>query len=229
MNLKFNLNLHMYLYNAIIILMISCCTNQDNCPRYVQVPASIMPVNVEYHVDDTILLSSTFHKDVQTFNSDYEDIGLTDMSELEWQPTTIISRIDTIGQSEITALAKYFDFVENDDYNYHLFIESEDFSALDGSYRFRNDTFDLQIRLVPKKIGTYLLRQQCGANSLGEQKFPGRCPGENVDAWVKMNNGDSNNIHLLAQSPDLFWNTIFLYNPKNSFYDDGGYFFKVVP
>jgi len=229
MILKFKLGLGMILFNAIIILMIAGCTNQEDCPRYVQVPAFITPKSIEYHIGDTITITSKFHKDVQTFNSEFKEIDLTDMSDLEWQPTTIISRIDTIGQSQITAVDKYFYFVENAEYNYHLFIESQDFSALDGSYNFHNDSFDLQIQLVPKKIGTYLLLQQCGANVLGKQRFPGRCPGENVDAWVKMNNGDSNNIQLLLQSPDSFWNTTFLYNPKANFYEDGGYCFKVVP
>jgi len=227
--MKIKSDFEIIFFYLLIILLICSCTKQENCPRYVQVPALISPINIEFHVNDTITIISKFHKVVQTFNSELKEIELTDMSELDWQPSTIISRIDTIGQSNFTAIAKYFHFVENVKYNYHLFIESDDFSALDGSYNFSNDSFDLQIQLVPKKIGTYLLRQQCGANALGNQKFPGRCPGENVDAWVKMNNGDSNNIQLLALSPDPFWNTLFLYHSKSNFYDDGGYCFKVLP
>jgi hypothetical protein len=111
-------------------------------------------------------------------------------------------------------------------------IISNDFSLLQGKYNYHNDTFDLQIKLIPLKTGTYFLRQESTTGQSEIQNFPDKCPGENVDVWVTMNNYQTindNNIDLLTESSDTHLNTWILTNPKTNFYNFGGYCFRVIP
>ncbi|MEP6793467.1 MAG: hypothetical protein ABJB16_04010 [Saprospiraceae bacterium] len=216
--------------NLLTIVGISSCIKHENCPRYVQIPAFITPAQSAYHLGDTISIISKFYKDVKAFNSEYTElIERIDAGNFVWDPSTSIERIDTIGLANITTIDKYFSLVEDSNYNYHMFVESDQFSAMDGQYNYKNDTFDLRIRLIPKKIGTYFILQKSGVGFFGNQKFPQKCPGLNVEAWVQMNHAENNNIELLSESPDSFFNTLILGNPKGNFYDVGGYCFKVIP
>jgi len=214
------------------ILVISSCNDQKKCPIYVQIPAQIIPQKAEYHLGDTIKIISKFHHDILAYDSEEKEIGNFNMTNVEWKPLTVISRIDTLGQAGTSKIHLYFSFVENINYDYKLILISDDFSALEGEYNYKEDSFDLQIKLIPKKIGSYFLRQESTTFDYGDQDFPGKCPYENVDARVKMNNYDDlndNNINLLSESPDTHFNTWILTDPKTNFFNFGGYCFKVVP
>lgn len=217
------------IFLILISYMINGCINQEDCPRYAKISANLFPKKMDFHIGDTITISSKFHKEVLVFNSEQKEIGTLDLSAINWMPSTSIFRIDTIGQGGVTTIHKYFFFIDDARYDYNLFIESENFSALDGDYNFRNDSFDLEIRIITKRPGTFFLTQEAGTGFQSEQKFPNKCPGINIESWVNMNNGEDNNVQLLQSSPDSFWSSQILNNPQENFFNNGGYCFRVLP
>ena len=209
--------------------LLMACQKFEDCPRYLVITASIKPALREYHIGDTIRIISKFDKHVDGVNSDLEDLGKFNTEGTSWRPATAIFRIDTLGQGAKTTVGSYFDFVENENYNYHLFYVSE-LSGIDGEYNYDNDSFDLQVMLIPKKEGTFFLHQGSGFGSSHNeiQNFEGHCNGVIADAWVSMNADSSNNIELFLESPDPHWNTWLLNKPVERFQHVGGYCFKVI-
>ena len=213
---------------SLSFFLLACHTPED-CPRYLIISASINPALEEYHIGDTILIISKFDKYVSGVNSDLEPIGEFNTEGMQWSPATAIFRIDTLGQATKTSVGTYFEFIENEIYNYHLLYTS-DISGIAGEYNYGNDSFDLEVKLIPKKVGTFFLRQGSGIgiSSNENQNLEGHCKGSNPSGWVSMNGDSANNIELLSESPDPYWNTWVLNKPVERFQHVGGYCFKVV-
>ncbi|HQX43543.1 MAG: hypothetical protein KA251_02265 [Saprospiraceae bacterium] len=212
------------LYFALLFLITSCdgCKDPDECPDRFHIPAEIIPYKAEYHIGDTISFVSKFRYYVHEIRTD-KDYNL---KNINFNPNTLINYLDTIGSSKIT---NYFTMiVENN--NYKEFIFSGGSSELDGQYELNNDTFSLRFKLIPRKIGNFLLIQKCGIGpNFGDSDFPGRCTGIGYDVIVRMNEGKDGNIEILKTSKDSLYSKLFLLNPENNFYNKGGFCFRVVP
>jgi hypothetical protein len=214
----------------IIASLMSC--NQEDCPRYFQIPATISPAKSEYHLGDTITIVSKFHRKVLAFNSNQEELRYFDMQGILWEPVTIIQKTDTIGAVATSSIQKNFEFIYDPAYDYKYYNFSEGGDDIDGEYTYANDTFSLVVKLVAKRPGTFLLRQGSGILA-GEspQDYPGSCNKyDGFDVWVQMNGGIGNNIELLNESPDTHWNTWYVQQERDNklFSRSGGYCFKVV-
>ncbi|MEP6646486.1 MAG: hypothetical protein ABJC12_05315 [Saprospiraceae bacterium] len=175
---------------------------------------------------------SKFFKDVILFDSEEKKLGIASMSGVEWKPVTVIFRIDTLGQGGMSTINKYFYFLDNTNYDYHMHLVTADVSILEGEYNYEKDTFSLLVKIIPKAIGTYFLRQGSNTGQDGNQIFHGKCNGNNVDAWVDMNkfqNNNDNNIELLTESPDTFFNSWVLSNRATNIDHFGGFCFRVIP
>jgi hypothetical protein len=165
-------------------VIISSCKDYEECPNSLVITASIEPTKLEYSVGDTIKIVSKFGKWVDGFNSEGKFLRQFNTEGLDWFPITLISRTDTIEKRPST-LKEYFDFIEDANYNYHLYSLSDNSSGLDGEYSFFRDTFELQIKLVAKVSGTYVLLQKSGDALFGDQDFPGKCRGSGLYGWVR--------------------------------------------
>ena len=204
------------------------CRNLEDCPDSLNISAYLEPNKLEYKVGDTIKIMSKFGKWVDGFNSEGKLIGQFNTEGLDWFPITLISRTDIV-EDRPTTLKEYFDFIEDPKYDYHLYSASDNSSGLDGEYNYFQDTFELQIKLVAKVEGTFVLLQKSGNTFFGEQDFPGKCPGRGLDGWVNMNDGSKNNIYLLHESPDSTWNYWTFVDSIEYFQYNGGFCFKVNP
>lgn len=218
-----------YLFFA-ISLLIGC--EKPECPRYIQIPTSVIPAKIDFHIGDTISIVSKFHREeVLGFDSEEKEIGFIDVSEFNWNPTITILKTDTLDQEGDTI--KYFKLIDNPEYDYDFFIGPVEVSFFGGLYNYNNDSFDLSIKIIACKAGTYFLKQEGFKGSGEELNFSDKCPGiDVVDVWVKMNNIENypgNNIVLLAESPYHYYNTAILENPIANFYHVGGYCFRVLP
>lgn len=220
------------------IVFFSSCTKFEDCPRYFQIKAKIVPQKDEYHVGDTITVVSKFHRQVTAFNSEQDEIGTFDMKGIKWKPISVIYRIDTIAHQDNplfsvvnTDLLYLFDSI----YDYEIFESSTFGNSLLGEYNYSGDSFDLEYKFVCLNVGIFLLEHsslvEAGAGE--PQDFPGICKrtGSNFDVWVEMNLGINNNVHLLKESPDPHWNSWFVNQEKdrNLFSELGGFCFRVVP
>ena len=65
---------------------------KDECPSLFEIPIEISPKKLEYHIGDTITLTSKFYKMV------YENVTKKTyiMGEIRWKPVCAIHRIDSI-------------------------------------------------------------------------------------------------------------------------------------
>jgi hypothetical protein len=171
-----------YLVLSIIIILglHTSCRDFEDCPYYLSINASTNPNKVEYKVGDTIKVISKFGKWVDGLNSEGKLIGQFNSEDLNWFPITLVSRTDTV-ENRPSTLKEYFDFIYDENYDYHLYTLSDNSSGLEGEYRFLNDSFDLQIKLVAKAPGTFVLLQKSGNSSFASQDFPGKCSGSGLD------------------------------------------------
>lgn len=218
------------------ILSFSSCIKQENCPRYFQVPFDLSPINIEYHVGDTLKVISKFSRHVLAYNGERNAIGRFDMKGILWKPVSVLFRIDSI---EIKDNPRYSDFTSNFEYikqvdmNYNVTPQTDYGNMLWGEYHYSNDTFYLSYNVVCKKPGIYLLENSSDIiPGHGAQDFPGSCSKRNgFDVWVLMNGGINNHVELLKESPDPHWNTWLVQQEKDNklFSELGGYCFKVIP
>jgi len=219
---------HLFVKIFVILGMYSSCRDYEECPDSLVINAIIEPSKLEYNVGDTIKIISKFGKWVDGFNSEGKLIGQFNTEGLSWIPVTLISRTDTV-EDRPSTIKEYFDFIEDVNYNYHLYTLSDNSSGLDGEYNFFQDTFELKIKLVAKSEGTFVILQKSGIELFGEQDFPGKCPGRGLYGWVNMNEGSKNNIYLLHESPDSTWNYWTFGDSIEYFQHNGGFCFKVNP
>lgn len=211
------------------LLILFSCRKPEDCPNYFELPIKIIPAKETYEVGDTLTFTSKFYKKVLAYNIQREALKPYDMSGIDWQPVTFIYRTDSTDEAGISIIMRFFDFIEDPSFNYKLMQYSEGSTGLIGEYNFENDTFFLTYRLIARKPGTFM--SEFGSNLLeayNTQDFPGNCNRNGFTATALMNDGADNNIDLLKESPNSFWNTWVLQDPKARFHKFGGYCFKVV-
>ena len=203
-----------------------CACNKDECPSLFEIPIEISPQKLEYHIGDTITLTSKFYKMVY----DRATKKSYDMSEIRWKPFTNIDRLDSIFDFTKTRFNKNIYFVKDLNYKYNIFTFSDGSNQLNGEYNYSNDTFDLKYSLVLKIKGTYIMKH-VSANYIGghfeHQSFKGSC-NDGFDVFTNMNNGADNNSILLKDSPDRIYSDALYNDLENRFHKAGGYCFKVL-
>jgi hypothetical protein len=212
-------------------------TSCNNCISLdFALPVRIVNPQVEYHLGDTIRVQSKFGRMVKGI------VGLShvrdvDMGGIQWYPYTLVSRIDTLYQDypyyHPSLVGSAFDFIENPNMAYYAAGDTVDV-LLTGEYTYANDTFLLEYALVAQKVGTYLLHQLTALELKGSQQdFPGKCGRNPFFVEYYMNNEfgtyTGNNLGLLLESPNPYYNNAMYYDNVDRFYRHGGYCFRVVP
>lgn len=212
---------------AITNVFFPCCRDSQKCPYAFYLPAELSPVQLEYHIGDTITVNSKFHKEVLGFNSEGGEVGFFNMEGIAWMPVTGIFRIDTDSGEDQSLISASFDFVENSNYNYMPQTISSG-TLLFGDYNYENDSFRLSYSFIPRDIGVYLHEFVSFSGTADSQNFQGKCPGD-FAIFMEVNKGMDNNISLLSESPNPHFNTWTLFKPKTRFYEMGSFAFKVIP
>lgn len=206
---------------AMLISLGSGCEEAEDCPTLFHIPAEFIPYKKEYHIGDTIKIVSKFHRYVYELTTGKK----YDFNQMDWNPNSGLSLLDTIG---FTKISDYFKIISLG--NYREYIFNEGYSTLEGQYNFQQDTYNLEITIIPKRMGNYLFNQLCGIGpGHGDVDFPGKCKKFSYDVIVEMNAGKDGNIELLKESQDSLYNYWVLLDPKARFYKRGGFCFKVVP
>jgi hypothetical protein len=213
----------------VLTLGVASC---DNCITLdFALPVRIVNPQVEYHLGDTIRIQSKFGRMVKGIvgPSYIRDV---DMGGIQWYPFTLVSRIDTLYQDypyHPSLVGSAFDFVENPDIFYY-----HSGSVLTGEYTYANDTFLLEYALVAREVGVYLLTQETSLYiNPSYQDYPEKCGRNPFLVEYYMNNEfgtyTGNNLGLLLESPNPYYNNFIYGNNVDEFYRQGGYCFRVVP
>lgn len=216
------------LLNSIIITALLSCTPSKECPYIFKIPALINPNVDEFKVGDTISFVSRFHKRIPGFNTEGKEVGIFDLSNLDWLPVFFIYRIDTILEEKPSVLLECFDFLEDPKFDFYVKQYSDQSTGLLGAYNFESDSFLLIFKIIPKKPGTFMSEFGCYPGNLNEASFEGSCAGE-YHVWTVMNGNGENNSFLLYESPDSYYNTWVTGNLENNFNNVGGFCFRVLP
>lgn len=210
------------------MVVLSSCVKKEECPTFFQLPLTVYPEQEEYKVNDTLRFVSKFHKEAaEVFNSNQDVLGKFDMGGIRWKPNSYIRKLDTV--EACSHFLNYFSFIKTEVINYLPSIFSHA-TVLSGEYTYANDTFYLEYKLVALEPGLYVHDMHSSLSTyLNVQEYPGMCNKKNgFSVFFKMNDGMDNNIELLHESPDPYWNDWVLQKPKDRFHRKAGYCFRVV-
>ena len=210
----------------ICLLLSSCVKEACRISLYEFVlPVIISPVRDTFHIGDTITVISEFDEMVwdKTTQSEYL------LQDFLFYPATSMIKIDTNPGSR-DAFGD-FEVITEDSFNYEATNFSDGSIFIGGQYTYDKEqgNYLLQYKIVPKRVGLYLLSQAAWLGTQGEhQSFPGKCKNIPSDVWMNVNSGSDNNIEFLQNSPDPHYNTWVLEKPEERFHRGGGYCFYVV-
>ncbi|MBK8405074.1 MAG: hypothetical protein IPL25_13620 [Saprospiraceae bacterium] len=98
-------NLYQIIFSICFITILNCggCIDPDECPDRFNIPATIYPYKIEYHIGDTITLISKFNRHVHETRTDRS----YDMININWYPNAFIQYLDTNGYNN-TNISDYF-------------------------------------------------------------------------------------------------------------------------
>ena len=219
---------------VILFLSFSACGKKRECVGTLDTFWSLSPIKNEYHIGDTISVSSIFSRYVDgydLFGKDY--LGKFDMVGIYWEPSSAIIRID----STYNILKPYYSLfgvwaepLIDTAYDYTIHHYTDVGYNLFGEYNYASDTFYLAYKFVFTHQGIYLLSNRYISDINNPfQYFPGLCKQEaQIEIRSILNEGHHNNAYLLYDSPDPYFNYIMANDLELKFYNRGMFCFKVV-
>ena len=217
-----------------IIVVLGCISltscRKNECKllgRYMfELPATLSPVLDTFRVGDTITVRSYFPDEIydRTTSRHYK------LENFSFLPSTKVLKIDE--DTIINAFPSHIEPLLDPKTDYSLYYGSVDEYYLMGEYRYADNHYHLEYKLVLREAGLYYHRFGSSV-AFTDQTFEGKCPHtkryRSLDGAVKINNGDAyeNNVEFLKDAPD---NTFALnsYYRHEQFNRLGGYCFYVV-
>ncbi len=217
-------------YTFIISLFVSvtfftCEKQNKRCAHDFTIPFEVIPYSEEYSIGDTVTIKSKFSILVWE-NRLMEYINMDGVS---WNPATKIFNMDTLDIVR-PDIKQDFDFIHNPKYDYDFFYFSDGGNDISGQYSIKDDSFDLEVKLVTRKKGLFVLSNFCDIEYLGIiEDHEAKCCSKNCyNTNSNMNNGRDNNFHLLFESPEPHFNTWIPSKADIRFHKAGRYCFRVV-
>jgi len=186
------------------------------------IPVELSPALDTFKIGDTISIRSSFSNQVYEVNT----ARTYKLDNFKFDPNVAAVKLDTVNADE-GAIRLFIVAESNVELEFREY--STGASVYIGEYSYKNETYNLELQIVPEREGLFVLF----INSLildDRQPFPGKCAG--LDGYrpvMRINdNMTDNNIDLLSESPDPHYNDWMLQRPQERFYDAGGYCFYVV-
>ena len=202
----------------------SCMDSDCFIPGYeFEIPATLIPSKDTYHIGDTISILSNFLNAVY----DRQTEKTYTLEDFSFSPGLTV--IELSGSEPDKSGVLNFQIINQDSANFQLSYFQSGSVLYHGEYNYIGSAYHLECHLIPKKSGLYYLSFGSSINAWGgNQSFEGKCQDVDIDAFVKLNDGASNNIALLKNSPDPHYNTWIVQKPEDRFHKFGGYCFYVV-
>lgn len=149
------------------------------------------------------------------------------LENFKFSPGGGVYKIDE--DSVFLSLLTHIDVLISPEMDYSVFMSTDGY-RLGGEYRYVDNHYHLEYKLIPRKVGLYYHRSGPHLLLHKNQTFEGQFKRKNnLDGAVKINNGDAyeNNVEFLKDAPD---NTFALnsYYRHEQFNRLGGYCFYVV-
>ena len=122
----------------------------------------------------------------------------------------------------------FFDLIVDSNFSYNTYNFSNGGSWINGQYNYSNNTYSLVFKLIPKKTGLFFISQGSDIylqNS--DQYFEGKCDNTGIDAKIYTNNRSDNNIHLVNQCTNDYYQG-YIEKKETHYLDFGGYCFRVI-
>lgn len=201
---------------------ISC--SEPEAGYFFEIPATISPKQDTFRIGDTIYFVSEFNDMVK----ERETGQSYKLENFSFYPVTHIVRID---DKPTQGGLDNFEVIMDEAYNYNEERLSSGLVLLRGNYLYQESKYKLEFALVPQVSGLYRFSHNSWLmeDHGGEQNFEGRCENRPIrEILVYVNKGDDNNIDLLRNSPDSYWNESIFIDPQRNFYEQGAYVFYVV-
>ncbi len=213
---------------VVFCLLFNSC-NKKECEEaeggyFFEIPASVTPRQDTFRIGDTINFVSDFGNSVseKTTGRNYQLI------DFNFYPKTWINRIDASDQH---GGLDDFNIIIDSSYDYFEQRYSEGSVLLAGAYKYKDGRYSLGFKLVPKVKGFYYFSHNSSLweRNGADQDFDGKCKNVPLrEILVYVNERDDNNIDLLRNSADPFYNEWIFNDPQRNFYEEGAYVFYVV-
>lgn len=206
-----------------IFIAATCDEGCDDNPSGVYefvIAATVSPNTATISVGDTLTITSRLSKEL------YDRVtGNTYFFEtFPYSASTQLAKVDE-NPADHDVLDN-FEFIVDPAYDYSSMTGGEGKTILNGKYLTLGDNYEITFQLVAQTAGLYVLTQGVDLQ-LPEASFPGRCTNATSYAIMDINGDAENNIELLMDSPDPFFNERVFANPDLQFYDQGRFAFKV--
>lgn len=190
-----------------------------------ELPATLSPALDTFRVGDTITVRSYFPDEIydRTTSRHYK------LENFQFKPGTVVFKIDE--DTVLYAFPSHIEPLLDPKTDYSLYRHKDEY-LLVGEYRYVDNHYHLEYKLIPREPGLYYHRSGLDLH-LSRQTFDGQCPhtkrGRSLDGYCKINNGDAyeNNVEFLKESPEGSFVRI-PYIRHDEFNRIGGYCFYVV-
>jgi len=209
---------------SVIILLSSCGRNCSVPGSYVfEIPIILSPAQEIYQIGDTITITSFFSDEV------YERRTKThyNLIDFEFYPKMQMREISDTIANEAALLD--FEVLISSEYDFQQYTYGSGSVNYRGEYKYENGNYDLSYKIIPKNEGLFYFSFILSLATIDEyQDFEGKCSGEGSSARAELNDSADNNIHLLNESLDPFYNEWRLADPDGRFHRYASYCFRVV-
>jgi len=214
-----------YLLIIIIITLLSSCGRNCSVPgSYVfEIPIILSPAQETYQIGDTIRITSFFSDEV------YErKTGIHyNLIDFKFYPEMQMREISDTTANE--AALSDFEVLIPSEYDFQEYIYGSGSVAYSGEYKYENGNYELSYKIIPQSKGLFYFSFISSLATIDEyQDFEDKCPGESSSARAQLNDSADNNIHLLNESLDPFYNEWRLADPDGRFHRYASYCFRVV-
>ena len=214
------------LFIICLSILTSSCTRIDDCPTFFELPATLTPITEEYKLGDTITIISKFSKNVLEFKMN----RTFNMEGVKWKPAIGVANLDSLTVDRNTM--EFVDFLA--DQNFDCGVESNlngDVNGIACEYIMVDDSFNLVVKLVPKKSGLYSIQFISSLIEENDQDFEGKCKLNFFEGRTRLNGDHDANIHLLENSPATEFNQMLDWDEDKQqirFYEFGHYICRFV-
>jgi len=207
----------------LLIVFTISCVKEDNkpCPSKFVVNGEVIPYAKTYNVGDTINLQAIYNSMIyDRVTKEYYNL-----ENLNIEVGFTVYKIDTLKNNSPHKINEYVNVILNSKYNYYIQNFDNGNSSLFSNIIHNADTFKNEIKLVLKKKGLFMLSYGPFANECN-QDFEGKCI--DYQLGTRLNIKRDNNINLLKESQDDFFNTWMFIDTNRFFWQKSGFAYRVI-
>lgn len=208
-----------------IFLVISACKKEiTKCPKDFIINGIVEPYSLTYKIGDTIELIVDSEKMIW----DKETEGYYDLSSVNLDCLFLIYDISVNnGSYAISHVTNFVKVINDNIYKPKLQDFSDGSQIVFSDVIFINGRFKTRLQFIPIDTGNFMLTY--GPYLIEDkQEFLYKCKNTSTDLSTRLNIDKDNNIDLLKESPNEYFNTWMVSDPERFYETKSGFAYRVI-